>query len=127
MAWARGSGGARLLMVSLPNIYRVWEVGHTSRVALGVWKSGVCPNLLTNASSTAPADVARRQAFRDRITAYNGQIRAACSAYGPRCRFADVSTFAFDLTNLSAIDFFHPNASGQEALADQTYPGTFTW
>ena len=32
-----------------------------------------------------------------------------------------------DLTMLSAIDFFHPNASGQNALADLTYPGTFTW
>jgi hypothetical protein len=26
---------------------------------------------------------------------------------------------------LSAVDFFHPNAAGQNALADLTYPGTF--
>jgi lysophospholipase L1-like esterase len=118
---------ARLLVVSLPNVFRVWELGHTNSFAVGVWKSGICPNLLANPTSTAPADTARRQAFADRITAYNGQLRDACKQYGSRCRFDDISTFAFDLTMLSAIDFFHPNASGQNALADLTYPGTFTW
>src|SRR6185369_7288256 len=110
----RGLPQARLLVVSLPNVFRVWE-------------SGICPNLLANPTSTAPEDTARRQAFADRITAYNGQLRDACKQYGSRCKFDDISTFAFDLTMLSAIDFFHPNASGQNALADLTYPGTFTW
>ena len=123
----RGLPQARLLVVSLPNVFRVWELGHTNSFAVGVWKSGICPNLLANPTSTAPEDTARRQAFADRVTAYNGQLRDACKQYGSRCRFDDISTFAFDLTMLSAIDFFHPNASGQNALADLTYPGTFTW
>jgi lysophospholipase L1-like esterase len=123
----KGLPDARLLMVSLPDVFRVWELGHTNSFAVGVWKSGVCPNLLANPTSTASADVARRQAFADRIAAYDGQLRDACHAYGSRCRFVDISGFAFDLNMLSAIDFFHPNASGQNALADQTYPGTFTW
>jgi lysophospholipase L1-like esterase len=118
---------ARVLVVSIPDIYRVWEVGHTSKIALAAWKSGTCPNLLANPTSTAAADVARRKAFRDRITAYNGQIKAACAGYGSRCRFDNVATFAFKLTMLSAIDFFHPNAAGQEALARESYPGSFTW
>jgi lysophospholipase L1-like esterase len=123
----RGLPKARLLLVSLPNVFRVWEVGHTNSFAVGVWKTGICPNLLANATSTAAADVARRQGFADRIAAYNGQLRDACKQYGSRCRFVDISGFAFDLTMLSAIDFFHPNASGQNALADLTYPGTFSW
>jgi lysophospholipase L1-like esterase len=118
---------ARVLVVSLPNVYRVWELGHTNKVAVAAWKSGICPNLLRNPTSNAPADVNRRQAFRERISAYNGQLRAACDAYGSRCRFDNIATFAFALNNLSAIDFFHPNASGQSALAQQTYPGSFTW
>jgi len=117
---------ARVLVVSIPDIYRVWELGHTNKVAVGVWKSGICPNLLSNPTSTATADVARRTAFRSRITAYNGQIRAACAEYGHRCRYDNVANLAFTFTMLSAIDFFHPNAAGQEALADQTYPGSFT-
>lgn len=118
---------ARVLVVGLPNVYRVWEIGHTHKPALVAWRSGVCPNLLRNPTSTDEADVNRRQAFRDRIGAYNGEIRAACAAYGSRCRFDNVASFAFDLNMLSAIDFFHPNSSGQAALAQQTYPGRFTW
>ena len=92
-----------------------------------MWKHGVCPNLLANATSTEPADVNRRNAFRDRVGAYNAQLSAACASYGPKCRYDDVSSFAFELTMLSSIDFFHPNAAGQNALADQTYPADFTW
>jgi lysophospholipase L1-like esterase len=116
---------AQILVVSIPNVFHVWEVGHANRVALAAWKSGVCPNLLTNPTSTDPADAARRQAFADRVSAYNTQIRASCTSRS-HCRFVDISGFAFDLTMLSAIDFFHPNAAGQQALADQTYPAAFT-
>jgi lysophospholipase L1-like esterase len=118
---------ARLLLVSLPNVYRVWELGRVNRFVVGVWKSGACPNLLENATSNAKVDVARRQAFRARIAAYNTQLKDACADYGPRCRYVHVADFAFDLNMLSAIDFFHPNAAGQNALAELTYPGTFTW
>jgi hypothetical protein len=118
---------ARVLVVSLPNVYRVWELGHTHKPALVAWRSGICPNLLRNPTSTADEDVNRREAFRNRINAYNGALRAACSAYGSRCRFDNIASFAFDLNMLSGIDFFHPNSSGQAALAQQTYPGRFTW
>ena len=118
---------ARVLVVSIPNIYRVWEIGHTNKVAVGVWKSGVCPNLLANPTSTAPEDAARRQAFAERIAAYNAEIKAACRDYGTRCRHNNVADFAFELTMLSALDFFHPNAAGQQAIADETYPDEFMW
>jgi lysophospholipase L1-like esterase len=121
-----GMPQAHVLVVSLPNIYRLWEIGHESRVAVAAWRSGPCPNLLDNPASMEPADVNRRQAFADQIAAYNDQLGAACAAV-PRCRFADISGFGFELTMLSAIDFFHPNASGQQALANGTYPGTFDW
>ncbi len=124
----RGMPNARLLVVGIPNIYRVWEIGHTNRFAVSVWEAGICPNLLSSATSTAAVDVRRRKAFRERIVAYNGQLRAACAAYGGRCRYDDGAyRFKFDLTMLSAVDFFHPNASGQESLARETYPGAFTW
>ncbi len=122
-----GLPNSEVLMVGIPDVYRVWEIGHTNKLALGVWKHGVCPSLLANASSNAAADVNRRTAFRDRISAYNAELSAACAQYGSKCRFKDVASFAFELTMLSAIDFFHPNAAGQNALADQTYPGTFNW
>ena len=113
---------AQLLVVSIPNVFRVWEIGHTNKVALAAWRSGVCPNLLTNPTSEDPADTARRQAFADQVAAYNVRLAGACGAVA-NCRYVDISSFAFELTMLSAIDFFHPNASGQQAIADQTYPG----
>jgi lysophospholipase L1-like esterase len=113
---------AQVLVVSIPNVFRVWEIGHTNKVALAAWRSGACPNLLTNPTSDDPADVARRQAFADQIAAYNDRLAGACGSIA-HCRYVDISTFAFELTMLSAIDFFHPNASGQQALAEQSYPG----
>ena len=113
---------AQVLVVSIPNVFRVWEIGHTNKVALAAWRSGVCPNLLTNPTSDDPADIARRQAFADQIAAYNDRLAAACGSIA-HCRYVDISTFAFEFTMLSAIDFFHPNAAGQQALADQSYPG----
>lgn len=123
---SNGMPQAHILVVGLPNVYRVWEIGHDNRVALAAWRSGACPNLLTNPTSLEPVDVNRRQVFADQLAAYNGQLAGACAAT-PRCRFVDVSGLSFELTMLSAIDFFHPNASGQQALADSTYPGGFDW
>ena len=121
-----GMPNASILLVSIPNVYRLWEIGHDNRLAVAAWRSGICPNLLDNPTSWAPADVARRQAFADHIAAYNAQLGGACGAAG-RCRFVDVSGFAFDFAMLSSIDFFHPNASGQQTLADLTYPTSFGW
>jgi lysophospholipase L1-like esterase len=125
----QGQPEARLLVVSIPDVYRVWEVGRSSKFAVGVWDHEVCQSLLARPGSTAAADVARRKAFRDRIIAYNRELAAACSAYGPRCRWDGGATFAerFELVDLSALDFFHPNAAGQNALAEVSFPTRFGW
>jgi lysophospholipase L1-like esterase len=120
---------ARVLVLSIPDVYRVWEVAHPSRTAQQVWALGVCPTLLRNATSTAPADAARRQQFRDRVDAYNSILARACHDYGPRCRTDNgaVHAASFGIDLLSSVDFFHPNVAGQTQLAKVSYPGTFTW
>jgi lysophospholipase L1-like esterase len=125
----RGLPKARVLMVSIPNVYRVWEVGRGNKVAVRVWSAGVCPALLANPTSTAAADVNRRQAFRQRIEAYDAALSAACTAYGSRCRTDGnaVHLFAFDLIDLAVTDFFHPNATGQADLARISWPGRIEW
>ncbi len=124
-----GLPGARVLLVSIPDVYRVWQVAHTNKTAQLVWGLGVCQALLANPTSTAPVDVQRRQRFRDQINAYDGQIAAACQAYGARCRYDGGAAhgFAFGLADMSSLDFFHPNVTGQNQLAAVTYPGRFTW
>jgi lysophospholipase L1-like esterase len=124
-----GLPGARILVVSIPDVYRVWEVAHTRRSAQERWALGVCPSLLANPASTAPADVARRQRFRDQIDAYDAALAAACAGYGPRCRYDNgaVHGTPFGIGQLSLLDYFHPNSDGQAQLASLTYPGSFTW
>ncbi|MFE9957746.1 GDSL-type esterase/lipase family protein [Micromonospora sp. NPDC005299] len=119
----KGRPKARVLMVSLPDLHRLWEIGHTESRAVRAWSRGVCPALLADATSTAPAAVARRARFRERIDAYDAQLRAACRAYGSRCRWdgGAVHRTRFSLDEVNALDWFHPNAAGQDRLADVTW------
>lgn len=125
----QGLPQARILVASVPDIYRLWEIGHTRDVAVKAWSFGICQALLAAPTSTAPADVARRRAFRERIDAYNTQLVAACKAYGPRCKDdgGAAHRVAFSLDMVVAQDFFHPNTAGQNALAKATWLGPPDW
>jgi lysophospholipase L1-like esterase len=118
-----GLPNARLLVVSIPDIYQVWVAAHDRRAAQQVWALGVCPSLLADPTSTGAADAARRQRFRDRIDAYDSVLAAACAQYGPKCRYnATVHETPFGIAQLSLLDYFHPNEEGQSQLANLTYP-----
>jgi lysophospholipase L1-like esterase len=125
----QGLPQARILVVSVPDINRLWEVGHTSPVAVKAWSLGICQALLAAPTSTAAADVARRKAFGERVEAYNAQLAAACKAYGARCKDdgGAAHRVAFTLDMVVAQDFFHPNSSGQNALAKATWLGPPDW
>jgi lysophospholipase L1-like esterase len=119
----------RILMVSIPDIYHLWEIGHGSKVVRAVWADRVCPSLLANALSEAPADVSRRQRFKDRVDAYEEQLALSCKSYGSLCKWdgGAVHGFVFGLSQISALDFFHPNAEGQNRIAKLSYPQAFGW
>ncbi|SCG62313.1 Lysophospholipase L1 [Micromonospora echinaurantiaca] len=118
-----GRPKARVLVVSIPDLYRLWQVGHTDARAVRAWDRGVCPALLAAPTSQAPADRARRAAVRERIVAYNGQLAAACRAYGSRCRYdgGAVHRVRFGLDLVNPLDWFHPNAAGQGRLAEVSW------
>ncbi|MET8066315.1 GDSL-type esterase/lipase family protein [Micromonospora sp. NPDC005313] len=115
-----GRPKARVLVVSIPDLYRLWQIGHTEPRAVRAWSRGVCPSLLADATSSTPAAVARRARVRDRIEAYDGQLRTACRAYGSRCRWdgGAVHRHRIALDQVNALDWFHPNAAGQGRLAE---------
>lgn len=126
----KGLPKARVLVVSIPDLYRLWQVGRESDKAVEVWsRGGVCPSMLAAPTSTARADQQRRERVRDRIDAYNTQLRQACKAYGSRCRWdgGAAHRVRFDLEMVNQFDYFHPNAEGQKKLADVVWPGRFTW
>jgi lysophospholipase L1-like esterase len=126
----KGLPKARVLVVSIPDLYRLWQVGRENEKATEIWsRGGICPSMLADPTSTADADQARRESVRDRIDDYNTQLQQACREYGDRCRWdgGAAHRVRFEVDQLNKFDYFHPNAEGQKKLADVIYPGRFTW
>jgi lysophospholipase L1-like esterase len=123
----KGLPKARVLVVSIPDLNRLWEIGHTEGRAVKAWSRGTCQALLANPTSTAGADVRRRAAVGKRIDAYNAQLAAACKAYGSRCIYdgGAVHRVRFNLDMVNRLDWFHPDSDGQKKLAEVTYPRRF--
>jgi lysophospholipase L1-like esterase len=126
----KGLPSARVLVASIPDVYRLWQLGRADEHAVRAWNTfRVCQSMLAAPTSAAPADDQRRRAVRDRIDDYDDQLRQACRAYGRRCRWdgGRVHDLRFTLALVNHGDYFHPGAEGQRRLADATYPGRFTW
>jgi len=118
----------KVLVASIPDLYRLYEVGKNSSSARNAWNSfGICQSMLANPRSTAQEDVDRRHRVRQRVIDYNTQLQQACSAYGADCRYDGGAVFGYDfqLSHLSTWDYFHPNTSGQAVLADVTWRAGF--
>ncbi|RKN35255.1 GDSL-type esterase/lipase family protein [Micromonospora musae] len=125
-----GLPDARVFVISIPDVHRLWSVGKGSGSARTAWSLfGICQSLLANPTSTAQADVDRRNRVRQRVVDYNMQLAQACAAYGPNCDFDGNAVFGypFTLNQLSGWDYFHPNATGQQVLATISYPAGFNW
>ncbi|SCF26592.1 Lysophospholipase L1 [Micromonospora viridifaciens] len=125
-----GLPNARVAVISIPDIHRLWYVGKDSGSARSAWSLfGICQSMLANPTSTAQADVDRRARVRQRVVDYNTQLAQACVAYGPNCDFDDnaVFNYPFALSQVSTWDYFHPNPSGQAVLASVSYANGFRW
>jgi len=126
----QGLPDAHVLVVSIPDLKRLWQVGRDNVLARLAWSLlNVCQSMLASPTSTAAADEARRDRVRQRVIDYNSELAAACAAYGPRCRFDGnaVFNYPFTLSQVSGWDYFHPNAAGQRVLADISYRAGFGW
>ena len=88
----------RILVASIPDLYQLWQLFHTDPNAVSVWSNErLCPPLFNNAASTAPADVARRAAFRLLLAAYNLVEEEICRRT-PRCQTDGAALFRTQLT-----------------------------
>lgn len=125
-----GLPNAKIYLVSVPDIHRLWYVGKNSGGALTAWSVfGICQSMLANPTSTAQADVDRRTRVRQRVIDFNAQLAQACAAYGANCAYDNnaVFNYPFALNQLSTWDYFHPNTSGQQVLASASYAAGFGW
>jgi lysophospholipase L1-like esterase len=125
-----GLPAAKVLVISIPDIKRLWAAGKDSASARNTWGLfGICKSMLANPTSTAASDEARRDRVRQRVIDFNAQLAQACAAYGPNCAFDGnaVFNYAFSLSQVSPWDYFHPNPSGQAVLARISYEAGFNW
>ena len=119
-ALVRALPEVRILVLSVPDLARLWEVGKDRPDVRRVWESSaVCRSMLADPTDTSAAAQARRDRVRARLQAYNAAMAAACDRHVPRCRFDQNAVFdyRFDLDHLSTVDYFHPSPRGQATLA----------
>ena len=115
-----GLPSAKILVGSIPNLMYLWELFHTNAEAVAKWKTftSFCPGIMTNPTSMAPADVARRQATLNAEISFNSTMQSICSA-DPTCQFDEDEIFdtRFTEAEVSTVDYFHPSLTGQASLA----------
>jgi lysophospholipase L1-like esterase len=119
---------ARVFVASIPNIKRLWSIAKDNATARTYWSwFGICQSMLANPTSTAEADVQRRERVLQRVVGFNNQLAEACAAYNlaykANCKFDDnaVFNYQFVLSQVSAWDYFHPNRAGQRKFAEITW------
>ncbi|MEQ4717047.1 GDSL-type esterase/lipase family protein [Nonomuraea sp. B19D2] len=125
-----GMPTVRVLIASIPDLRRLWQVGKASAIARTFWTVGrICQTMLAKPDSTARADTERRERVRARVVAYNKAAAEACAAFGPACHTDGGAVFSYRFTfdHLSRWDYFHPNTDGQRILAQLTFEHGFTW
>ncbi|MQA26181.1 MAG: SGNH/GDSL hydrolase family protein [Micromonosporaceae bacterium] len=125
-----GLPNAKVYIVSVPDIKRLWAIGKNNSSARYAWSQfNICQSMLANPTSTHPDDEARRNRVRQRVIDYNAQLAQACVAYGANCKFDNnaIFNYPFVLSQVSSWDYFHPNTEGQRVLAQVSYGAGFGW
>jgi lysophospholipase L1-like esterase len=131
-AMATLSGGlpdADVLVVSIPDIKRLWYVGKGNWTARQMWSlAGICQSMLARPTSTSAADNARRDRVRQRVADFNEVLGRVCAEY-TRCKFDGNAVFSyqFSISQVSGWDYFHPNRTGQAVLAKVSYEAGYGW
>jgi lysophospholipase L1-like esterase len=118
-----GLPNSRVYVVSIPRIYRLWQALRGSATARFVWTLfGICPSMLANPGSTAPADEQRRLRVDAKNAEFNVRLAEVCAEY-VHCRFDNntVFNYPFTATHVTTRDYFHPSISGQTVLAAETW------
>jgi lysophospholipase L1-like esterase len=131
LAAVASRGVDQIVVASIPDVYKLWQVGSTNSSARFVWGLyRICQSMLKNPTSTQAADVLRRANVQKRVVTFNAELARACAAIAASpattaCTFDGNKVFdtSFALTDISKVDYFHPSVTGQAKLADAAYRG----
>ncbi|MGC5225258.1 SGNH/GDSL hydrolase family protein [Micromonospora sp. DT81.3] len=110
----------QILAMSIPDLHRIWEIGHDNGRAVRVWdQSPSCRNLLGDAQVTDAAAEERRDAVARRNAELNAVIQELCtSAVGCVGDGGALFGYEFEPDEISTIDYFHPSVAGEAVIAD---------
>jgi lysophospholipase L1-like esterase len=120
---------ARIEVSSIPNIYNLWNVGRQSAAARTAWSIfSVCRSMLASPTDLSTAAEARRQRVKAREEAFNAILETVCEER-IHCRWDGGAAYGlqFALSDLSTIDYFHPNISGQAKAAALAWSAGFDY
>jgi lysophospholipase L1-like esterase len=113
---------SHVFVSSIPDVYQLWEIYHTSATAQFVWDvADICQSLLSPNRTDA-----QRKHVRERNVAFNTVLQQECAKYS-RCKFDDNAVFCyqFSRSDVTTLDYFHPSLTGQSRLAALTW--TRSW
>jgi lysophospholipase L1-like esterase len=126
-ALSAGSPRARIYVVSIPDVFRLWVILRDNLLARVAWRTlDICQSLLRHPRSTDPSDAIRRMTVRQRNIDLNVQLAEVCAVY-IHCRFDQNAVFSdrFQPEDVSRRDYFHPSLHGQQRLANVAWEATF--
>jgi lysophospholipase L1-like esterase len=113
---------ARVYVSSLPNIYQLWSVLHTNSSARSAWSTfGICQSMLKSTNTEA-----QRQAVVTQEAADNQALQSICAQY-LNCRWDNLAgyNFQFPASDISTVDYFHPNIQGQNDVARVSWAASY--
>jgi lysophospholipase L1-like esterase len=116
---ATGLPDSHVFVASIPNVRRLWRILHDDPVARLVWRTAsICQSMLSRSNTAAD-----RRAVYERERQFNAILAEVCALYA-NCRFDGGAVFgyAFTRSQVSRLDYFHPDLDGQAALAEITWP-----
>jgi hypothetical protein len=115
--------GGHVFVSSIPDIFQLWTTLHTNSSATSTWSLfNVCQSMLAKANTDAD-----RQKVVDQEKLDNYLLGYVCTTFFANCRWDNYATFnvKFPVTEVSKIDYFHPNVAGQTDLAGVTWAASY--
>jgi lysophospholipase L1-like esterase len=109
---------ARVLVASIPDLYRLWQTLQGKLAAQFAWGvSHICQSMLADGATAAD-----RQAVVDQEQADNAVLASVCARFA-HCRSDGGAVYRapFSAADVSPVDYFHPSLSGQTQLAALTW------
>ena len=122
-----GLPDARIFLATIPDIYNLWLIRKDNASARFMWNTfSICQSLLASPTSTALADVERRDRVRQRNIDFNTQLAEVCAQY-TACLFDYNAGFntQFEPDDMSTLDYFHPSIQGQTLAASVSWGATY--